>query len=199
TWVLNKFARTIEIVVFVSIAFLILGSYIVSAFDILLTLFLIDFVTISLSTDKVRPSRKPESWHITSLVKIAAVIGSMTIAESFLWLYLGIKFLSVGNQVPMYSFSFGIILYFGIFTTFVTRERRHFWSSMPGKPLFIALMADVFVVLAIETLGIPGVAAMPVWITLLTLSFTALISLLVNDSIKSILIRSIKISLKCAN
>ncbi len=193
TWVLNKTTRTIEIVVFVSLAFLILGSYIVSAFDIVLTLFLIDFVTISLSTDNVRWSRKPESWDITSLVKVAAVIGAMMITESFLWLFIGMKYLSVGNQVPMYSFSFGILLYFGIFTTFVTRERKHFWSSMPGKPLFIALIADIFVVLAIETFGIPGVAAMPIWITLLTLSFTALVSLIVNDGIKSILLRTIKL------
>lgn len=193
TWVLNKITRTIEIVVFVSIAFLILGSYIVSAFDIVLTLFLIDFVTISLSTDNVRASRKPESWDITSLVKVAAVVGGLMIAESFLWLFLGMKYLSVGTQVPMYSFSFGIILYFGIFTTFVTRERKHFWSSMPGKPLFLALIADIFVVLAIETFGIPGVAAMPIWVTLLTLSFTAMVSFIVNDSIKSVLLRSIKI------
>ncbi len=193
TWVLNKITRTIEIVVFVSIAFLILGSYIVSAFDIVLTLFLIDFVTISLSTDNVRASRKPESWNITSLVKVAAVIGGLMIAESFLWLFLGMKYLSVGTQVPMYSFSFGIILYFGIFTTFVTRERKHFYSSMPGKPLFLSLIADIFVVLAIETFGIPGVAAMPIWVTLLTLSFTAMLSFIVNDSIKSILLRSIKI------
>jgi len=193
TWVLNKITRTIEIVVFVSIAFLILGSYIVSAFDIVLTLFLIDFVTISLSTDNVRASRKPESWDITSLVKVAAVIGGLMIVESFLWLFIGMKYLSVGTQVPMYSFSFGIILYFGIFTTFVTRERKHFWSSMPGKPLFMALIADIFVVLAIETFGIPGVAAMPIWVTLLTLSFTAFVSFILNDTIKSILLRSIKI------
>ena len=193
TWVLNKTARTIEIVVFVSLAFLILGNYIVSAFDIVLTLFLIDFVTISLSTDKVRWSSKPESWDITSLVKIAAVISAMMIVESFLWLFIGMRYLSVGNQVPMYSFSFGIILYFGIFTTFVTRERRHFWSSMPGKPLLIALLADIFVVMAIETFGIPGVASMPIWITLLTLSFTAFASLIINDGVKSILLRSIKL------
>ena len=47
--------------------------------------------------------------------------------------------------------------------------------------------------MAIETFGIPGVTAMPILITLLTLSFTAFVSLIVNDSVKSILLRSIKL------
>ena len=37
---------------------------------------------------------------------------------------------------------------------------------------------------------------MPIWITLLTLSFTAFASLIINDGVKSILLRSIKLRKK---
>ena len=57
TWVVNKIIKTFEIAVFVSIAFLITGYYVLSAMDIVLFLFLIDFVTISISTDSERGSR----------------------------------------------------------------------------------------------------------------------------------------------
>lgn len=81
TWILNKIVKTFEIAVFVTLAFLISALfwhnpiYAVSALDVTLFLFLIDFVTISLSTDNAKGSPTPEKWDVPKLVKLALGLG----------------------------------------------------------------------------------------------------------------------------
>ena len=61
TWIFNKVVKTFQIVVFVVVAFLLTGQFIVSAFDVILLLFVIDFVTLSISTDN---ARGPETGYM---------------------------------------------------------------------------------------------------------------------------------------
>ncbi len=75
TWILNKVVKTFQITILVVLAFLLTGTYIISAFHMILLIFLTDFVTLSLSTDNVRYSEKPDSWNITGLVKVAVCLG----------------------------------------------------------------------------------------------------------------------------
>ena len=73
TWIFNKIVKTFQVILFVIVAFLLTGLFVVGAFQVVLLLFLVDFVTISLSTDNVTPSEKPETWNIRPLVKGATV------------------------------------------------------------------------------------------------------------------------------
>ena len=61
TWIINKISRTILKAAFVAIAFVVTGKFVVSAFAMLLLVFVMDFATIALATDRVRPSRNPET------------------------------------------------------------------------------------------------------------------------------------------
>ena len=54
TWIINKISRTILKAAFVAIAFVVTGKFVVSAFAMLLLVFMTDFAKISLATDKVR-------------------------------------------------------------------------------------------------------------------------------------------------
>jgi magnesium-transporting ATPase (P-type) len=64
TWVINKISRTILKATFVAIAYVVTGKFVISAFAMLLLTFMTDFAKISLATDNVRPSKKPETWNI---------------------------------------------------------------------------------------------------------------------------------------
>ncbi|MHB1591713.1 MAG: hypothetical protein ACYCTW_09305 [Sulfuricella sp.] len=64
TWIINKISRTILKAVFVAIAFVVTGKFVVSAFAMLLLVFVLDFATIAMATDHVRTSNKPETWNI---------------------------------------------------------------------------------------------------------------------------------------
>jgi len=58
---LNKVVKTFQIVFFVSIATLILNKPILTPVAMVLMIFLYDFVTMSIATDNVTPSQKPEN------------------------------------------------------------------------------------------------------------------------------------------
>ncbi len=91
TWILNKIVKTFEVAVFTALAFLATGLYVVSALDIVLLLFVIDFVTLSLATDNVRWSRAPERWNVSALTKVSVFLGLLTVAELFVMFFAGIK------------------------------------------------------------------------------------------------------------
>ena len=88
TWIINKISRTILKSAFVAIAFVATGHFVVSAFAMLLLTFMTDFAKITLATDRVRPSRKPETWNIGGFITVSVVLGVAMVAEALLFLYL---------------------------------------------------------------------------------------------------------------
>jgi magnesium-transporting ATPase (P-type) len=89
TWIINKISRTILKAAFVAIAFVVTGKFIVSAFAMLLLVFMTDFAKISLATDNVRPSKKPETWNIGGFITMSVVLGVAMVAESLVLLWIG--------------------------------------------------------------------------------------------------------------
>jgi len=140
TWIFNKVVKTFQVVFFVVLAFLLTGLFVVDAFQVVLLLFLVDFVTISLATDNVRPSEKPETWNITPLVKASTVLGVLTVAESLGLLYIGLTYLGLSNTGILQTFVFDMLLFGGLFTIFVVRERGNFWNSKPSNRFWLRFL-----------------------------------------------------------
>ncbi len=190
SWTLNKIIKTFTIVVFVTLSFMFTGLFVVNAFDMVLLLFLTDFVTLSLSTDKVRWSHKPDTWKITELVKVAVALGVITLIEHFGLLYIGLKYFGLQSSIPeLNTFVFEMLFFSGAFTTFIVRERGHFWSSVPSRTLLLAIVLDMIIVGAISTVGIPGLASLPLYYTLGIVAYYFILVFLVNDSMKYLLIK----------
>ena len=190
TWIFNKVVKTFQIVVFVVVAFLLTGQFIVSVFGVVLLLFVIDFVTLSLSTDTVRGSKRPDSWDISGLVKSSLVLGVLVVLESLAILAVGLGPLGLaGNLAAIQTFSFAILFYFGMLTVFVVRERGHFWDSFPSRSLFWITLADMGVVAVLATVGIPGLAAIPPMDTLIVIGMSVVFSFVINDSVKYVMLR----------
>ena len=188
TWIFNKIVKTFQIVVFVVLAFLFTGLFVVNAFQIVLLLFLVDFVTISLATDNTRPSEKPETWNIASLLKASIFLGLFIVAESFGLLYLGLTYLNLSNTSQLNTFVFDMLLFGGLFTIFVVRERDNFWKSKPSTPLLIAVLVDVIISSLLSVIGIPGVAPIPLLYVVIVLGWFFVFGVVLNDQIKKKLI-----------
>ncbi len=140
TWIINKISRTILKAAFVAIAFMVTGKFVVSAFAMLLLVFMTDFAKISLATDRVRPSRKPETWNIGGFVTVSAVLGVAMVAEALILLWIGwLHFGLATNDNALYTFSFLTLLYFAVFSIVSARERRWFWATMPSTLLLGAV------------------------------------------------------------
>ena len=185
TWIFNKIVKTFQVILFVIVAFLLTGLFVVGAFQVVLLLFLVDFVTISLSTDNVTPSEKPETWKIAPLIKGAALLGVATVIESLGLLYLGLNYLGLSNTGILNTFSFDMLLFGGLFTIFVVRERSHFWKSKPSRPLLTAIAADIVISSLISIIGIPGLAPIPPFYVGIALGWFFVFALLLNDQLKT--------------
>lgn len=190
TWIINKISRTILKTAFVVFAYLITNKFVVSAYAMILMMFMTDFVKISLSTDNARWSTKPDSWDVLALAKVAVVMGVLMTAEAFGLLYIGFtRFGLLSNEAMLPTFAFETLLYFALFSIFAVRERRHFWDSMPSRTLLIAVAADMVIGAVIPSLGLLGLEPLPVQVTLFVLGYAMLFSLVVNDMIKCWVVR----------
>jgi H+-transporting ATPase len=193
-WILSKIIRTLQIATFVVLSFLLTGSYVVSAFTIILYFFMTDFVKISLSTDNMKWSRKPDTWNITGLVKASLILSLLVIAESFGLLYIGLDYFHLtANQQALYTFTFEILFYSAMFLIFNVRERGHFWSSKPSRLLLTAIMLSMIAATLVTTVGIPGLTPVPLSETLFVISYSAASSLILNDLVKIILVKKSEI------
>jgi H+-transporting ATPase len=196
SWTINKIIRTFKRVVFIVLAFVLTGKFVVSTFNMILLLFLSDYVTLSISTDKVRYSKSPERWNATALVKLGVLYGSMIVAESLLILYLGMNYFSLGDDLEtLRTFIFVWLTLSGYFTVLSVRERRHFWDSRPSKWLAIALVVNTAVVYLISTIGLPGLAPISPAMYLFIFAYGLVTCLLVNDLVKVPLAEDLNVAL----
>ena len=190
TWIINKISRTILKAAFVSIAYILTGKFVVSAFAMLMLVFMTDFAKISLSTDYVQPSKKPETWNIGGFITVSVVLGIAMVIEALLFLLIcWNRFnLAVDNNA-LYSFSFLLLLYFAAFSIISARERRWFWSTIPSKTLLAAISGEVILGTVFTLVGLSDFAPIPWWQILSIFAFAAFSCLGLNDALKVGLIR----------
>ena len=190
TWIVNKISRTILKAAFVAIAYVVTGKFVVSAFAMLLLVFMTDFAKISLATDHVRSSQKPETWKIGGFILVSVVLGVAMVAETLalLWICWS-RFGLAANDNDLYTFSFLTLLYFAVFSIVSARERHWFWFTMPSKTLLAALAADALTGTVLTFVGIPGLAPLPGWQMLVIFIYAMIMCLVVNDAVKVALIK----------
>lgn len=189
-WILNKITRSIFKTCFVVIAYLVFGKYVISASAILIIIFMTDFVKVSLATDNVIISQKPAKWNINSLAKVGLILGLLMTIEAFPLLYYGLHYLKLdNNNAALSTYSFTIILYFGLFSLFIVREKRHFWNSWPSKTLLYLIVGDMLLGIILVTFGWVSFTALPLRDTLIVIGYTAIITFTLNDLLKFILFK----------
>ena len=190
TWIINKISRTILKAAFVSIAFIFTGKFVVSAFAMLLLSFMTDFAKVALATDRVRPSKEPETWNIGGLIEVSVVLGVAMVAEALLMLNIcWSRFGLATNDSALYTFSFLTLIYLAVFSIVSARERKWFWSTMPSKTLMAALAADALIGTVLTRVGIPSLAPLPWWQTLAIFGYAMIACLVVNDAIKVAMVK----------
>ncbi len=190
TWILNKVVKTFQIVVFVVLAFLLTGDYVVTVFTMILFLFVTDFVTLSLATDTVRYSDTPDTWDIRGLVRVAVALGILIVAESFVLLYLGLQVFGFGSDLGgLRTFIFDYLVFLGVLNVLILRERRHFWKSRPSMPLLTAVGLDIVVIAVLSAAGFLELRPIGLVAIGTALAFSAVTAFGVNDPVKTVLIQ----------
>jgi plasma-membrane proton-efflux P-type ATPase len=188
TYIVNKVSRTILKAAFISLAFIVTGQFVLSAFALLLLLFITDFAKVSLSTDLVRPSEAPETWQLGPWIALAAAQGGLMVVETlaalaYAWKRSGLA----SDPAALNSFSFLLLLYFAAFSIVSARERRRFWASRPSAMVAASVLTELVVGTLATRAGLPGLKALPWPLMRALLAYALLACLGLNDAIKAAL------------
>lgn len=188
TWIVNKISRTILKAGFVTLAFFATGRFVVSAFAMVLLVFLTDFAKVSLATDNVRVSGRPDRWDLAGWSKVGAALGVLLTLEALGLLYAAQRILGVSKeQTPTVSFL--TLLWFALFSLLSVREHGAFWRSAPSRWVVAGLSLEVVGGLLVATVGLPGLPALGAGVIAVVFCAAAAASLVVNDTVKRLLIR----------
>jgi len=188
TYTLNKIVKTVEIAVLLSVGLMVTGEFVTTPALIVLLLFTNDFVTMSIATDRAKPGRLPQRWHIRQLVFAALVLGGLILLLSFSILFAA--WYGLGLALPQLQTLIFIMLVFGgQGTVYLVREHNHFWSSAPGRWLLISSVLDVC---AVSVLAALGILMAPIPVSLIAATAMAiLLYLVVVDFIKVRVLRRV--------
>jgi hypothetical protein len=149
-----------------------------------------DFAKISLATDNVRPSKKPETWDIGGFIAVSVMLGVAMVAETLLLLWIGWAHFGLAtNDNALYTFSFLMLLYFAVFSVVSARERSWFWATLPSKTFLSALAADALVGTVLTFVGLPGLKPLPGWQMLAVFVYAMVACLVLNDAVKVAMIK----------
>ncbi len=185
TWITNKMVRTFKRSIFIVVAFIIFNIFIVSAFEIVLLLFLSDYVTLALATDNVRYSKKPETWNIANKIKVGAILGVLNMIEAIIMLILGFSIFGFRDNVNhIHTFVLISLVITDYLTVLSLRERKHFWNSRPSKVMILVILANSIFIILVSVLGIPGIYPISMIEIGFVIAYSLVTCLLLNDFLK---------------
>jgi H+-transporting ATPase len=154
TYTYNKIIKTFQIGLFLGLGLILTGVFVTTPRLVVLLLFANDFMTMSLASDQVSYSRKPERWAIKPLI-----IASLTMA--FAWLVFSFAIFFLGRDIyqldlaQLQTLVFAMLVFTGQANIYLIREQHgHFWKSRPGKALILSTIVDISAVILLTTQGI---------------------------------------------
>lgn len=157
SWVINKVTKVIEFISVLTLSFFWLHKLVLSLLDMSLLVFANDFVTMSLATDNVEHTKSPNKWNIKNITLASLVPGTLLVAEGMLVIYIGVTQFHLGWE-KLRTLVLLNLVFNSQFRVLIIRERRHFWSSCPGREL---LITSTVTIIGFILLGIFGVAVFP--------------------------------------
>ena len=167
SYAIYRISETLRVLLFVTLAILLLNFFPVTAIMIVLLALLNDGAILSIAYDNVRFKEEPEAWNMRLVLGISTVIGTVGPIASFGLFYLGDKVFTLGRpevQTLMYL----MLSVAGSMTIYLTRTRGPFWSIRPSRGLVIAvtgaeIIATVIAVGGIFVTALPWEYALLVW------------------------------------
>ncbi len=167
TWVLNKVTKVIEFVGLITLSFFWLHDIVLSLIGMSLLVFANDFVTMSLATDRVASTPNPNTWNVRNITLASLIPGMLLVAEGLLVIMMGKNYFHLEWE-RLRTLVMLNLIFNSQFRVLIVRERRHFWSSLPGRELVLLSTATIigFALLAVYGLFVPSLSPQQVLVVL---------------------------------
>jgi H+-transporting ATPase len=172
TYTLNSVMKKIVQVLLLAVGLVMTGQAVLTPMLMVIVMITGDFLAMSLTTDRVRPSKTPNSWQIGGITIAGVILGTSFLAFSTAILAVG-KFELHLNIEALRTLSVVGIVFGSQATTYVIRGRQHLWGLRPSIWLVLSSVADVLI---ISTLAVYGIAMAPLSLAVVACEFTAAIA-----------------------
>jgi H+-transporting ATPase len=153
TYTLNSLTKKITNVLFITLGLVITGQAILTPMLMVIIMITGDFLGMSVTTDRVRPSGSPSVWQIGKLTKAGVILGMCFLTFCTGSLLVG-KFalgLGIGQLQTLTAVT---LIIGGEAILYSVRERRHLWKSMPSTWMIVASVADVGIIASLALSGV---------------------------------------------
>jgi H+-transporting ATPase len=118
-----------------------------------LLVFANDFVSMTLATDNVKSTSNPDQWNVKNIILASLIPALFYVLGDIIVILIGINYFHLQwnelTSLIMLSFIFN-----SQFRVLIMRERKHFWSSLPGKGLLISSTSAIIGIALITLFGI---------------------------------------------
>lgn len=142
TWVINKVTKVIQFVGLLVVGYFWLHQSVLSVLGMILLVFANDFVTMSLATDNVESTSSPNVWNVKNITLASLVMGALLVVEGAIGVFIGVNYYHM-ELGTLQTFVMLLLVFTSQFRVLIVRERRHFWSSRPGRELMISSLASL--------------------------------------------------------
>jgi len=178
SYTLNSITKKIVQVLFLAVGLVMTGHAILTPLLMVLIMITGDFLGMSLTTDKVRPSSAPNTWQIGRLTIAGVAMGVGELLFCIAVLVFGQSHLRFGIDA-LQTLAFTAVVFGNQATTYTNRERRRLWSSCPSIWLILSSVADILIA---STLAVGGIAMtpLPAWMVASTLAAAAAFAVILD-------------------
>ena len=157
TYTLNSVIKKIVTVLFLAVGLVMTGQAILTPLLMVIVMVTGDFLAMSLTTDNVQPSPRPNVWRIGNLTLAGAALGLCLLAFCSAVLAFGKYQMNLGME-PLRTLAFTALVFGSQATIYAIRERHHLWGSRPSLWLAGSSVADVLIA---ASLAVSGYAMAP--------------------------------------
>jgi H+-transporting ATPase len=116
-----------------------------------LIIFLNDFLTMALTTDRMSVSRRPNLWHTRSITVVGVGLGLLRLAFTFGVFLFGVYGLRLESR-PLQTLTFAAVILSSQAGVYLLRERGPCWSSWPSRAMLgstaLGLAVTAFIALS---------------------------------------------------
>jgi H+-transporting ATPase len=178
TYTLNSITKKVVQVLFLAVGLALTGHAILTPLLMVIIMITGDFLGMSLTTDNVRPSPKPNAWTIGRLTSAGVIMGAAELAFCTAVFVAGADWMGFSIET-LRTLAFVAIVFGNQATTYMNRERRYLWSSRPSNWLIASSVVDIAIASVLATAGV-AMAPLPAATVAATLVATAVFAVVLD-------------------
>ena len=159
TYTLNMLSKKIELMLLLVAGFLLTSHKPLTPLLMVLIIFLNDFLTMALATDRMSISSKPNPWRTRPIVVAAVVIGLLRLVFTFGVFAIGHYVLRFDTP-HLQSLTFAAIIFGSEAGVCLLRERGHCWASVPSRTMVLSMLMALSVTafITLEGFHVPAIS-----------------------------------------